>query len=379
MGPIVARSGPFPSWDRSLHDPVLSRANPLLSERSKPLSESTSARPRSSDSRFARPLKFLGPHWFAMTMGWAGLAQAWHRAVPIMGEEAHWFAAAAAAFAAIVFIAILGAIAWRMRLHPGALGEDLRHPLRHPFAAALPVSMLLLALAVMTIGGGGPLATALAGLLFWPGAILQFVATAWVIGRIVRDRLDWPAVTPVLFIPIVGNVVVPLPALLLGQPELGWFFFGIGVFFWPIATTLNFVRTAHLPIPDRVAPSWMILVAPPALVGIGLVTQGAGLSAGLAMLGVATLFVAVALLKLRATASTGFSMAWWGLSFPLTAIVTLLELLATDLSGVRVPAIAALAAVTLGILWLTSATWKGLRAGTLLAPEPVAMIQPVSS
>lgn len=341
--------------------------------------------PDTSMSALERSLKFLGPAWFAMTMGWAGLAQAWHRAVPLLGEEAHWFAVAAALVATAVFALVLIGLAWRMRVHPAALGEDLRHPLRHPFAAALPVSLLLLALASLTIGGGGggvdepgygAFARLVAQWLFWPGALLQFGATVWVIGRIVRDRLDWPAVTPVLFIPIVGNVVVPLPAVLLGVPELGWFFFGIGVFFWPIATTLNFIRTAHLPIPDRVAPSWMILVAPPALVGIALVAQGVAPAAGFAMLGIGALFVVVAILKLRGTASTGFSMAWWGISFPLAAFVTLLEMLAADAAGLRVVAIAALAAVTLAILWLTSATWKGLRAGTLLAPEPVAMMKP---
>ena len=330
------------------------------------------------DTAWARQLKFFGPQWFAVTMGWAGLSQAWHRAAPLMGEETRWFAGAAGIIAALAFVSSVLGILWRARWHPAALGEDLRHPLRHPFAAAMPVSLLLLALVSMTVGGGGELASIIAHALFWPGAALQFAATVWVITRIVRDRLDWPSVTPVLFIPIVGNVVVPLPAMLLGFHELGWFFFGIGVFFWPIVTTLNFVRTAHLPMPDRIAPSWTILVAPPALVGIGLVAQGVAPAAGLAMLGVATLFVVVALLKLHASAATGFSMAWWGLSFPLTAFVTLLEWLAIDRPVLRFPAIAALAAVSLAILWLSSATWKGLRAGTLLAPEPVAMLQPAT-
>ncbi|MGE0311957.1 MAG: C4-dicarboxylate ABC transporter [Lautropia sp.] len=330
----------------------------------------------SDRSAFQTSLKFLGPQWFAIVMGWAGLAQAWHRAVPLMGEEAHWFAVAAAIVAAAMFALVCAALVWRMRLHPAALAEDLAHPLRHPFAAALPVSMLLLALAALTVGGGGPAARTVAHLLFWPGAALQFAASVWVIGRIVRLRLEWPAVTPVLFIPIVGNVVVPLPALLLGAPELGWFFLGIGAFFWPIATTLNFVRTAQLPVPDRIAPSWTILAAPPALVGIDLIALGGPPQVGFAMLGIAALFVAIALLKLHATAGTGFSIAWWGISFPFAAFTTLLELLAVDAVGLRVVAIASLAAVSLAVLWLSSATWKALRAGTLLAPEPVAMMKP---
>ena len=34
------------------------------------------------------PLKHLFPGWFAIPMGWAGLALAWHRAAPLMGETA---------------------------------------------------------------------------------------------------------------------------------------------------------------------------------------------------------------------------------------------------------------------------------------------------
>lgn len=323
-------------------------------------------------------LKFVGPQWYSLVLGWSGLALAWHRAVPLMGPQADYLAGAAAVVAAAVFAVVTLAIGLRMRSHPGALAEDLAHPVRHPFAAAFPISLLLLSLLLLTLVGG-PVAAAVA---IWPwalGAVLQFVATAWVLSRMLRDRLAWPAITPILFIPVVGNVLVPLPALLLGLPDVAWFFFAIGAFFWPLLTTLMFVRVGQLAVPDRIAPSWMILAAPPAIVGIDLMALGVPAEGGLAMLGLALLFVVVALLKLLRTPATGFSVAWWALSFPLAAAVTLVEALAAGRPLLRFPAIAALAAVTLTILWLSSATWRGLRAGTLLAPEPVAMIQPAST
>ena len=54
------------------------------------------------------PLKFLMPGWFAVVMGLTGLALAWHRAVPAMGETAAGVSLVIAFAAALVF-AVLAA------------------------------------------------------------------------------------------------------------------------------------------------------------------------------------------------------------------------------------------------------------------------------
>ena len=59
-------------------------------------------------SRHPKPLKFLGPQWFAVVMGWAGLGLAWHRAAPEFGDGAHAVALGCAVVAASVF-AVLAA------------------------------------------------------------------------------------------------------------------------------------------------------------------------------------------------------------------------------------------------------------------------------
>ena len=90
-------------------------------------------------------LAFFGPAWFALVMGLSGLALAWHRAVPLMYEAA----GAVAALDAPVALAL--AFGLRLRRHPEARAEDRRHPVRHPFMAALPVSLMLLALASLLV------------------------------------------------------------------------------------------------------------------------------------------------------------------------------------------------------------------------------------
>ena len=50
------------------------------------------------------PLKFVGPPWFAVVMGLCGLALAWHRAVPLMGEMAGAAALVIGCLAALVLV-----------------------------------------------------------------------------------------------------------------------------------------------------------------------------------------------------------------------------------------------------------------------------------
>src|SRR5512147_1127314 len=117
------------------------------------------------------PLKHLFPGWFAIVMGWSGLALAWHRAGPVMGETAHGLALVAAAVAALVFVALAAAMLLRWQRHAQALREDLAHPVRHTFFAAIPISgMLLATLAVGLFGPSAPGAAA----LWWVSSLAQF-------------------------------------------------------------------------------------------------------------------------------------------------------------------------------------------------------------
>ena len=54
------------------------------------------------------PLKHLYPGWFAVPMGLCGLALAWLRATPLMGEMATALAPVIGTVAALVFVALLG-------------------------------------------------------------------------------------------------------------------------------------------------------------------------------------------------------------------------------------------------------------------------------
>ncbi len=325
----------------------------------------------------ATPLKFLGPPWFAVVMGLAGLALAWHRAVPLMGEMASAVALVVGALASAVFLLLAVLSVLRLSRHPAAWAEDLRHPVRHAFVAALPVSLILLA--TVSVALRGPDAAARAAWML--GSLAQLGVTAWVLARWwPPGGLAWPGVTPALFIPIVGNVLVPLAGLPLGHADWSAAQFGVGLVFWPVVLVLLMVRLAVAgPWPDRLRPAVFILIAPPAVVGLAALQFGAPLGVGWALWGMAAFSFVWAAAQAKAIAALPFGLPHWGLSFPLAALAALTLRLAEPGSALAVLGPVLLALATLVVCALTLATLRGLRDGHLLAPEPVASLQPVKA
>jgi tellurite resistance protein len=316
------------------------------------------------------PLKFLGPQWFATVMGLSGLALAWVAAVPRMGEAAVWVARGIGLVAALTFLLLLALFVRRGQLHPEAISGDLQHPLRHAFVAALPVSLILLA----TLG-----AALFSPSVFWEtlwliACLLQFAVTLWVLSRWWRGNaaggFQWPGITPVLIIPVVGNVLAPLAGVALGQTQWAALQFGVGAFLWPVVITLIFVRIGvQGQWPERLLPSGFITVAPPAVIGLALLPLGASPAWSQACWGIALFFLLWAAQALRAIVAQPFSMAWWALSFPLAAFAALTLRLASTGQPFAFLSVPVLALATLVIAWLCLQTLRGLHRGMLLVAE----------
>lgn len=325
-------------------------------------------------------LKFLSPAWFSIVMGLCGLSLAWRRAAPLMGDLASGIAIVLGGLAALVLAVLLVASVLRLQRHPEAWRDDLAHPVRHTFVATVPVSLILLATVAVGLFGPHPAARA----LWWIGSLGQLGVTLWVMGRWWRGPqtggLPWQAVTPALIIPVVGNVLVPLAGVELGHVPWSAAQFGIGVLFWPLVLALLVVRIAVQGLwQERLMPSVFILVAPPAVIGLSALQLGAPVLVGWMCWGMALFCGLWAATLLRRIVAQAFTVAHWGLSFPMAAFAGLtLQLAGTD-GPMAVLAPVLLALTSLIVLGLGMGTVRGLLQGTLLAPEPVAMLQPVGA
>ncbi len=323
-------------------------------------------------------LKYLFPGWFAVVMGLAGLSLAWHRAAPAMGPAAGTASLGLALLAAAVFVVLALATLLRIQRHPEAWAEDLKHPVRHTFLAALPIALILIVTTAVAAGlRGGVVAT-----FWWLGALGQLAITVWVLSRWWRSPggLPWATATPALFIPIVGNVLVPLAGVPLGQSDWAAAQFGIGLLFWPVVTVLLVVRLALQGLwPERLLPASFILVAPPAVVGLSALQFGAPELVGWGLWGMALFSLLWVAALLRRIADMPFGLTHWGMTFPMAAFTALTLRLAPAGGPVAMAGVALLALTSLLVAACAVATFRGLRDGRLLAPEPVAMITPAAA
>ena len=328
-------------------------------------------------TRAIASLEYLAPAWFALVMGWCGLSQAWLRATDVFGDTALSLGLLGAMFAQLIFVLLCLACIVRLSAHPNAVAADMRHPVRHAFMATLPISLMLIAtLGVSLFWGTSALLDVVLRAMWCAGSLLELAATVWVLGRWLRPKeeggLQWATFTPVLFIPVVGNVLAPLGGVPMGLGAWATAQFGIGVLLWPVLQTLMVVRLVQAgPLPARMSPSLFIMIVPPSIIGLDLVQLDAPLSLVWAVWGMGLFFLLWVLTQLEAIRSQPFGMAHWGMSFPLAAFTALTLRLAQTPDGrwLQMPATLMLAITSLVILGLTLGTWRGLRHGGLLAPE----------
>jgi len=140
-------------------------------------------------STAAPSLAYMAPAWFAVVMGWSGLAGAWLRAEFLLGDQARALGTLGAVLAALAFVALGLASLRRLSAHPAAVRADMLHPVRHAFMATLPISMLLLAgLGVQLAWRVDPWLDKAWALLWIVGSVLELAATVWVIGRWLQPK-----------------------------------------------------------------------------------------------------------------------------------------------------------------------------------------------
>jgi tellurite resistance protein len=323
-----------------------------------------------------RPTAFvehLSPALFVPVMGWAGLGLSWARASQGLGETAHLVALLCALLASSLLGLVGLCMVWRWIHHPQALLADTRHPVKQSFWSALPIGMVLLAALWISLEHINHWAM---NVFWWIGALGEWATTLWVLTRWLRPADDggtpMTALTPIIFLPLIGNVLVPWAGVPLDHATWSGVQMGIGLFMWPVALTLLLVRQFQVgPLPARMTPTWFILVVPPSAGALSLSLFQPHPTLLWALWGIGLFSLMWALTQLKIITNIQFDLPHWGMSFPLASFTSLTLMMAQQPDGnwLWLPGMALLAITSVVMLWLSRMTWRGLWRGELLRPE----------
>jgi tellurite resistance protein len=210
--------------------------------------------------------------------------------------------------------------------------------------------------------------------VWWIGTALQGTLALAVIGAWIGHRPFQPGqLSPAWFIPAVGNVIVPLAGAPLGYAEVSWLFFSGGLIFWVVLLTLVVNRLMfHDPLPGKMVPTLMILVAPPAVAFTAwLRLEGAVGPFGHFLLSAAYVFALIVATQAGRFRAIPFALSWWALSFPLAALTVASFAYAEAAGSAAHRQIGAglLALLALVVAGLALRTLMAIRAGTICVPE----------
>ncbi len=217
----------------------------------------------------------------------------------------------------LLFISILMVYLFKLVKEKEAVIKEFHHPIKISFFPTVSISLLLLSICMLH--NNQPLAYALWAM----GAIMHlgftlFVMSAW----INHDYFEINHMNPSWFIPIVGNILVPVAGVPLGYSDISWFFFSIGVVFWPVLLTIIFYRIIfHPALPGKLIPTFFILIAPPAVGFLAYLKLTGEMDNFARILYFSGLFFTLLVFtQYRKFSKLDFFLSWWAYSFPLAAI-----------------------------------------------------------
>jgi tellurite resistance protein len=260
-------------------------------------------------------LKHFPIMMFAIVMGISGLAIVFQRGEKILGLP-HNLGFSFAMIDTVIFAIILAVYLIKLFVYPKAVQEEFAHPVRINFFAASAISFLLLGIVYHGIDH------TTAYWLFIVGTILQTFFTFYTISFWINKNLEIHHSNPAWFIPIVGNVLVPVAGAGMVDNNFLMYYFAIGVFFWVILTAILVNRIIfHHQLAVKFVPTLFIFIAPPAIAFIAYVKMYGEFDAFASFLyNLALFFTFLLAFMYKNFMNLKFFISCWAFTFPLAAV-----------------------------------------------------------
>ena len=292
--------------------------------------------------------------WFATVMGLTGLSIAWNRAEHYL-SSGFCLSSVLLGLTTLWFFILTGIYTAKILKYPADVMAEIRHPVKLAFVPTFSISLILLSIAHLQTSPD---------FSFWLwtlGSLLHLGLTLYVMASwIHHTRYEIAHLNPAWFIPVVGNILVPIAGLQHAAPEISWFFFSLGLFFWPVLTAIIFYRLIfHSALPERLLPTLFIFIAPPAVGCLSWVNLNGGIDGFARILySVALVFTVLLFSQFNHFRRIPFFLSWWAYSFPLAAM-TIANFLMAKQTGVAIylwigsGLLGLLSLLVVILLWLT--------------------------
>lgn len=316
-------------------------------------------------TRAAAPIKpllaRLSVAMFGMVMGAGGLGNAWAKAHQVFGVPLI-VSQLLLGCAVLTFGVLALAHLAKLIFHFAEVAEEFSHPVRSSFFPAISVAAVVLSIGLRHY------TQSVAEVLWCVGAAMHFVFALTLIRRWILHPQDENVLTPAWFIPVVGNILVPVGGVPLGYVEISWFFFSVGLMLWLSFFTIVLHRVLFVPaMGQRSLPTLFILLAPPSI-GLSAYMAFTGGHAGAMgdILYCLALFIAILLASLGKYMAHGpFFMSWWAMTFPVAgwAGASLAYYASRPSKATATVAVVALTAATLIVAWVGVRTFFHMASG----------------
>ena len=261
-------------------------------------------------------LKFFPIMMFAIIMGLSGLTIVYEKAHEMFGVPSFIGNSLLILDSAIFTIVGLFYIL-KLIKYPSEVIKEFNHPIRINFFATVSISFLLISIAFHPVNKN------IAYYLFVIGTILQTYFTLRTISFWINKNLKLDHSNPAWFIPIVGNVLVPVAGASFVDTNLLMYYFSIGMFFWVILTAILINRIIfHHQLAGKFMPTLFIFIAPPAVAFIAYLKMN-GMQYDMFASGLynlALFFTFLLLFMYKNFLNLKFFISWWAFTFPLTAV-----------------------------------------------------------
>ncbi len=247
------------------------------------------------------------PAIFPVMLGFMGLSHAWRNVahvlpVPtVIGDLMLGFAVALFLFFAVSY-------GMKVIVRPKALLEDLNSPPARAGVAALPMTLMIMAAGLLSLGAD-PEA------IWWVGIVLYFLTSALILVTVLKGPPEARRLSPFQFLAFVGMITGPVAGIPLGHDSVSFWLAMIAMVPYLVITLGYYPKLLKRRPPVPLRPSLAIVLAPTGLFAIAFGQLGMDLPFQI-FYWAAYAIALVLMLAAPWLTEDGWTPVWGSLTFP---------------------------------------------------------------